>query len=256
MENKPIARTLRLLSQLMELHEENPFKIKSLANAAFKVDKLPFKAAGKSLAELEKVDGIGKSTATKIIELLETGTITELKDLLAKTPEGVVEMMGIKGIGAKKVAIIWHDLGIENVGELYYACNENRLIEAKGFGLKTQEEIRKAIEFRMASNGKFLYAQITQEANNLLDGIKTVFPDAFVKFTGEYRRCCEIINELTFLVGTISSEIGIEALMQTDIIEGMAIDGPDITGKTGNGLKVVIKVVGVKFFYNELFLQT
>jgi DNA polymerase (family 10) len=174
MENKPIARRLRLLSQLMELHEVNPFKIKSVANAAFKVDKLPFAVAGKTLAELEKVEGIGKSTATKIHELVETGTMTELEDLLAATPEGVVEMMGIKGIGPKKVAIIWKDLGIENTGELYYACNENRLIEAKGFGLKTQEEIRKAIEFRMASNGKFLYAQIAQEANDLLDEIKGV----------------------------------------------------------------------------------
>jgi DNA polymerase (family 10) len=102
MENKPIARTLRLLSQLMELHEVNPFKIKSIANAAFKVDKLPFPIAGKSLAELEKIDGIGKSIATKIAELLETGTMTELQDMLDQTPEGVVEMMNIKGIGAKK----------------------------------------------------------------------------------------------------------------------------------------------------------
>ncbi|HTD41246.1 MAG TPA: helix-hairpin-helix domain-containing protein, partial [Mucilaginibacter sp.] len=113
MENKPIARTLRLLSQLMELHDENPFKVKSLVNAAFKVDKLPYRIAGKSLAELEKIDGIGKSTATKIIELLETGTITELTDLLSATPEGIVEMLGIKGIGPKKIAVIWHDLGIE-----------------------------------------------------------------------------------------------------------------------------------------------
>src|ERR1700761_8887804 len=123
MENKPVARTLRLLTQLMELHDENPFKIKSLANAAFKVDKLPYPIAGKSLSEIEKIEGIGKSTATKIVELIETGKITDLADLLAKTPEGVVEMLGIKGIGPKKIAVIWHDLGIENIGELFYACN-------------------------------------------------------------------------------------------------------------------------------------
>src|SRR5581483_5660025 len=150
MENKPIARTLRLLTQLMELHDENPFKIKSLANAAFKVDKLPFPIASKSLSEMEKIDGIGKSTAGKIIELLETGHITEMQRLLEITPEGIVEMLGIKGIGPKKISIIWRELGIETVGELYYACNENRLVEAKGFGLKTQEEIQKVIEFRMA----------------------------------------------------------------------------------------------------------
>ena len=182
MENKPIARTLRLLSQLMELHEVNPFKIKSIANAALKVDKLPFPIAGKTPEEMEKIDGLGKSIAAKITELLQTGTITELQDLLASTPEGVVEMMGIKGIGPKKVAIIWKGLGIENVGELYYACNENRLIEAKGFGLKTQDEIKKLIEFRMAGNGKFLYAQVEQEANALMDEIKSIFPDALKHF--------------------------------------------------------------------------
>ena len=256
MENKPIARTLRLLSQLMELHEENPFKIKSLANAAFKVDKLPYPAAGKTLAELEKIDGIGKSTATKIHELLETGHIKELTDLLAATPEGVVEMMGIKGIGPKKVAIIWRDLGIENIGELYYACNENRLIEAKGFGLKTQEEISKAIEFRMASNGKFLYAQVEPYAGEILQRIKDIFPDAHVKFTGEYRRGCEIINELTFLVGTMSSQLGIDALAKSQILNNITVKDNHISGETENGLLVDIVVCHIKYFYIQLFNLT
>ena len=256
MENKPIARTLRLLSQLMELHGENPFKIKSVANAAFKVDKLPFRASGKSLAELEKIDGIGKSTAAKIVELLETGSIKELQNLLADTPEGVVEMLGIKGIGPKKIATIWHDLEIENIGELYYACNENRLVEAKGFGLKTQEEIRKAIEFKMASNGKFLYAQVEPVANELFQQIKAMLPDALVTITGEYRRCCEIINELTFLIGTIDRELGLDAVAKAGLIQNISIKGHDISGETANGLLVKIRVIGSVFFYHELFIQT
>ncbi|MBU2045612.1 MAG: DNA polymerase/3'-5' exonuclease PolX, partial [Bacteroidetes bacterium] len=148
MENKDISRALKLLSQLMELHQENPFKIKSIANASFKVDKLPFKLKDKSPEELEKIDGIGKSTAAKITELLQTGGMEELNNIISQTPEGIIEMLSIKGLGPKKIEIIWNDLGIENIGELYYACNENRLIEAKGFGLKTQEEIKKAIEFK------------------------------------------------------------------------------------------------------------
>src|ERR1700733_2598206 len=231
MENKPIARKLRLLSQLMELHDVNPFKTKSMANAAFKVDKLPFRAADKSLEELEKVDGIGKSTAAKIVEFLEKGTIADMDELLAKTPAGVVEMMGIKGIGPKKVSIIWNELGIENTGELYYACNENRLVEAKGFGLKTQEEIRRAIEFRMASNGKFLYAQVEPMANEIYQRIKDIFPGAFVKITGEYRRCCEIITELTFLVGTLNREIALDALAQSSIVDNLTVKGDHINGE-------------------------
>ncbi|WP_114940290.1 DNA polymerase/3'-5' exonuclease PolX [Mucilaginibacter endophyticus] len=256
MENKPIARTLRLLSQLMELHEANPFKIKSVANAAFKVDKLPFPIAGKKLDELEKIDGIGKSIAGKVAELLETGTMTELQDMLDKTPAGVVEMMGIKGIGPKKVAIIWKELGIENTGELFYACNENRLIEAKGFGLKTQEEIRKAIEFRMASNGKFLFAQVEKEANELMDEVKAIFPDALKHFAGEFRRLNEIITEIVIVVGSLNQDLAYNALVNSTILCNVSQNKNHIQGELQNGLLVDIVCVDKADYYYELFVNT
>src|SRR3546814_16864573 len=77
MENKVIARTLRLLSQLMELHEANPFKVRSLSNAARKIDKFPQTISSLNSDELEKIDGIGKSTAAKVAELIETGKRSE-----------------------------------------------------------------------------------------------------------------------------------------------------------------------------------
>lgn len=204
MENKEISRTLKLLSQLMELHQENPFKIKSIANASFKVDKLPFKLKDKSPQELETIDGIGKSTAAKITELLQSGTLAELNQLIAQTPEGIIEMLSIKGLGPKKIEIIWNELGIENIGELYYACNENRLIEAKGFGLKTQEEIKKAIEFKMANAGRFLFAKIENLAADYAQHFQTLLQkndkNASVNISGDFRRKCEIIEDLTYLL--------------------------------------------------------
>ncbi|HEY4326823.1 MAG TPA: helix-hairpin-helix domain-containing protein [Mucilaginibacter sp.] len=256
MENKPIARKLRLLSQLMELHDDNPFKIKSLANAAFKVDKLPYPIAGKALSELEKIDGIGKSTAGKITELLETGTISEIEELLAKTPAGVVEMMGIKGIGPKKVAIIWHELNIESVGELYYACNENRLVEAKGFGLKTQDDIRNVIEFTMASHGKFLYAQVEHVANELMQQIKAIFPDGLVEFAGEFRRNCEIISKLVIVLGSRDQFIAFNALLNSAIMNDIEADENNIKGKLQNGLSVDIFCVEKRYYSKELFVHT
>ncbi|MFD0792276.1 helix-hairpin-helix domain-containing protein [Mucilaginibacter litoreus] len=256
MENKQIARTFRLLSQLMELHEVNPFKIKSIANAAFKIDKLPFNIDGKTQDELEKTEGIGKSTAAKIIELLQTGTITELEDMIAKTPEGIVEMMGIKGIGPKKIAIIWKELGIENLGELYYACNENRLIEAKGFGLKTQEEIKKVIEFRMAGNGKFLYAQVEEEAHELMEEIRAVFPDALKHFAGEFRRLSEVISELVIVIGSIDQQIAYNALVNSDILSNVSLNGTHVSGELKSGLLVDIICVQRSQYYKELFINT
>jgi len=256
MENKTIARTFRLMSQLMELHEVNPFKIKSIANAAFKLDKLPFPLAGKTLAELEKIDGVGKSIAGKVVELLETGKIAEMQELLADTPEGIVEMLGIKGIGPKKIATIWHDLGIETVGELYYACNENRLIEAKGFGLKTQEEIRKVIEYRMASNGKFLYAQIEAEAEELMQLIKETVPGALIEFGGEYRRKCEIITELVIVIGSRDQILLENTLCNSEILQNVKQNGDHLNGELPNGLLVDLVCVTKTDYFKTLFVQT
>jgi DNA polymerase (family 10) len=256
MENKPIAGRLKLLAQLMELHEQNAFKIRSIANAAFKVDKLPYKLATKSIEEINQIDGIGKSIAAYIKELLETGSITDLEDLLKATPDGVVEMLHIKGIGPKKVAVIWRQLGIENTGELYYACNENRLAEAKGFGLKTQDEIKKVLEFRMASNGKFLYAQAKHEADELMVLLKETFPGALIEFAGDYRRCCEVISELNIVLGSRDAELALTTLATSTLLNKIKNQDFHINGETANGLLVDIVVTEKRFFFRDLFLNT
>ncbi|WP_145855692.1 helix-hairpin-helix domain-containing protein [Pedobacter suwonensis] len=259
MENKTIARTLRLLSQLMELHEENPFKIKSVANAYFKVDKLPFALKDKPLDELDKIDGIGKGLASKIIELLQTGELQELNEILQRTPEGVVEMLGIKGIGPKKIFIIWRTLGIENIGELYYACNENRLIEAKGFGLKTQEEIKNAIEFKLAANGRFLYAQVEGFAKTLFTQLagwaEKIDHAALLGFAGQYRRACEIIDELEMVIGTEHIDAikqNLPSFEQLSLIEAEQ----SYIWTTEAGLRIKIYVTERSAFYLEWFALT
>lgn len=260
MENKTIARTLRLLSQLMELHNENPFKIKSVANAAFKVDKLPYALQGKSLEEIAQIDGLGKSISAKVWELLESGSMVELDTILAETPEGIVEMLGIKGIGPKKIVVIWKELGIENIGELYYACNENRLIEAKGFGLKTQEEIKKIIEFKMAAQGKFLYAQTEASVNKLHADLSvwlnSIAGNPLLGIGGEYRRCLEIIEEIELIIGADSPEE-----IQTKISTFTALpfeqrEDHNYVANTESGLKVKLQVVLKTDFYLNWFKLT
>lgn len=259
MENKPIARTLRLLSQLMELHNENPFKVKSVANAAFKIDKLPFPITSKPTREIDKIDGIGKSIAAKIIELLETGSIGELETLLSQTPPGIVEMLTIKGIGAKKIATIWNDLHIESIGELYYACNENRLIEAKGFGLKTQEEIKKVIEFKMAASGKFLYAQAEPIVNKIHEKLSVwltqVDHESLFGIAGEYRRLCEIIEDAIFVIGTENPDILTNELSNFEL--GFVETNENVFAtQTESGLNIKLFIVPKTNFYLDYFRLT
>lgn len=260
MENKTIARTLRLLSQLMELHNENPFKIKSVANAAFKVDKLPYAIKDKTLEEIAQIDGLGKSISAKVWELLQTGTMAELQAILAETPEGIVEMLGIKGIGPKKIVVIWKDLGIENIGELYYACNENRLIEAKGFGLKTQEEIKKVIEFQMAAHGKFLYAQTEGFVNKLFEDLavwlRTTSGEPLLGVAGAYRRCLEIIEEIELVIGAESTEEILSRISEFEALQFESQGDDVLTAQSPSGLKIKLYVIAKQDFYLNWFKLT
>jgi DNA polymerase (family 10) len=260
MENKAISRKFRLLSQLMELHSENPFKIKSVANAAFKIDKLPYSIHTKSLEEIESIDGLGKSMSAKVWELLTTGLITDLEKIISNTPSGIVDMLGIKGIGPKKIAVIWKDLGIENIGELYYACNENRLIEAKGFGLKTQEEIIRLIEFKMAAEGKFLYAQaehfINELHKDLILWLSQIDSTPLLKIAGAFRRCCEIIEEVDFVLLTDQIEKITEHLALFDPITFSEEESGVLTSATAFGLKIRLHLVSTSEFYLQLFQLT
>ncbi len=215
--NKEIVKSLKLMGQLMELHEENPFKVKSINNAAFKLGKYAENLADKTTAELSAIEGVGKSVAAKIEELINTQKIEELDTLISQTPEGVIDMLSIKGLGPKKIQIIWKTLEIETVGELYYACIENRLVEAKGFGLKTQEEVKKLIEFNFSNKGSVLLSNalaIEQELNNLLANINS---DIKLEGTGELARHCEVITKLEFIAAE-KYKTEIESLLSDESI--------------------------------------
>ena len=141
MDNYQIADIFSLLSKLTDIHAENNFKAKSYASAAFNIEKLPVQLSETPTNKIADIKGIGASSANKIIEILETGSLTALQELIAKTPPGVIEMLNIKGIGPKKISTIWKEMEIESIGELLYACEENRLKLYKGFGEKTQQNV-------------------------------------------------------------------------------------------------------------------
>ena len=134
MVNKEIAGILKYLAKLMELHGENGFKIKSYNSAAFRIERHSVQLTQLSDSELSEIPGIGKSIILKIRLILDSGTLPEIENILANTPEGVIEVMNIKGIGPKKTGKLWTELGVESPRELLYACNENRLVSLKGFG--------------------------------------------------------------------------------------------------------------------------
>jgi len=217
MKNKVIAREFRLFSQLLEFHGENTFKIKAISNAAQKLGKLPFHIASKTQEELSNIPGIGKSSALKINEILHEGGIKELNDLLQQTPPGIIPLLKIKGIGAKKVATVWKELGIDTLGELWYACKEDKISKLKGFGAKTQEELKNILEFTIENEGKFRYADVELLAEDILSQLKKdLKKDSLISFTGSIRRYCEIVDCIDILIAISKAEL-IELINQSKL---------------------------------------
>jgi DNA polymerase (family 10) len=200
MDNYSIADHLSLLARLMDIHGENPFKVRTYSAAAFAIEKLPLPLKDTPREKLFSIKGIGERVGQKVIELLDTGRLAVLDELISKTPPGVIEMLNIKGLGPKKIRTIWKEMGIESVGELLYACNENRLTLFKGFGEKTQQNVLEAIKFYQSQQGHFLYAEAEVVYPQILAHLQKLFSAEKVHVTGAYRRQSLTIEELEFVV--------------------------------------------------------
>ena len=241
-DNYAIADQFTLLSKLMDIHQENSFKSKSYASAAFNIEKLPVQLETVSRAELATLKGIGESTAKKIIEILDTGKLTSLEELIEKTPPGILEMMQIKGLGPKKISTIWKEMGIENIGELLYACNENRLLLYKGFGEKTQKNVADAIGFFLKHQGHFLYAEIEDYALHIQKVLSTNFSSHQWLLVGAFARQMPTIETLTLLTDTSADQV--KLYMQENSFEEVEADGLKNTFKGQE--QINIEIISVK----------
>lgn len=200
MDNAQIAEHFSLLSKLIDIHGDDGFRSRSYGAAAFTIEKLPQHLASTPREKIAGIKGIGSSVAGKIGELLDTGKLTILHDYLVSTPPGVVEMLNIKGIGPKKIHIIWKEMGLESIGELLYACEENRLTRYKGFGEKTQQNVTESIRFYLQNQGHFLYAELEVLFPQIDQYLKKQFGEEKVSVTGRYRRQELTIEELEFVI--------------------------------------------------------
>lgn len=200
MDNSAIADNFDLLAKLMDINGENSFKTRTYSIAAFNIEKLPMQLKDTPRDKLFSIKGIGDSVGKKVAEMLDTGSLELLSEYISKTPPGVIEMLNIKGIGPKKINTIWKEMEVESLGELLYACNENRLTLYKGFGAKTQQNVQEAIEFYFSNQGHFLYAQLEDIYPQVEGYLKKLFSTDKVRITGNYRRQMLTIEELEFVV--------------------------------------------------------
>jgi DNA polymerase (family X) len=258
MTNSEIVETLELTARLLELHEADAFKIRAYGAAAFNLDKLTNQEiAGLSFGDLIKIQGVGKGVAGKIIELVEKGSIAETEELLQKTPAGVLDMFKVKGIGPKKIAVLWRELGIETLHELEIACQNGSIARLKGFGESTQQKILDSLAFIRSQAGKLRMDKAEVLANLLLDELEKHFER--VELAGEVRRKTETVESLRFLIAADSPVAVQKTLTQLPFLaQDIKASSPFVwRGKAyDQEITVEIGAVPALRLENELFLQT
>jgi DNA polymerase (family 10) len=250
-DNYFIADQFSLLSKLMDIHGENPFKSKSYSVAAFTIEKLPQPLATTPPEKFASIKGIGESAAKKIVEVLQTGKLSALEELLQKTPPGVLEMLNIKGIGPKKIATIWKEMEIESLGELLYACYENRLLLYKGFGEKTQKNVQEAIEFYFKNQGSHLFAETENYALAIDKKLQENFPGRAFTLTGEFRRQMEVINQLEWV--TLANAATLTAFFEANGFTTESDDPLLPVFRDASNIKLLFHIAGKDNFAQKCF---
>lgn len=250
MDNYAIADQLSLLSKLMDIHGENSFRAKTYASAAFAIEKLPAALSEMNQEKIFSLRGIGDSVGKKVVELIESGEMEALQTLINKTPEGVLEMLNIKGLGPKKIHTIWKEMEISTIKELEEACRENRIADKKGFGEKTQQKILESIQFIEQVSGSYLYAQVEAFEEAFRIKIKEAFPEDKIEVTGSFRRQLEVIDKLEWV--TTVSRMRLKNYLVTGGMNILSESEDRITADAEETLTLIFHLADRNEFYYQL----
>lgn len=205
--NKEIAIRMRLAAQLMELHGANPFKAKAYDTAAFRIERLDQQLKDMPEEEIHKVPGIGDKIAEKVRQMLVEGTFSELRKLEEETPEGLLGLMSVRGLGAKKLRQLWQELNVTNAQELLEACEQNKLTPLKGFSEKTQKKVHEIVTFALEGQGKVLYKLAHEQGELIRQELEALPLQGQLSPTGDYRRRTETVSVLEFMADETDSDI-------------------------------------------------
>ncbi|MBI3542396.1 MAG: PHP domain-containing protein, partial [Deltaproteobacteria bacterium] len=195
-EKDALVAQLEEVAHLMELTGENDFKVRAFRKGAdaLRASDAPLEdiANGKT-----KIAGIGEGLKGAVREFLESGEVAARAELSAKVPPGVLELIKVPGLGPKKAMLIQKELGVNSIGELEYACRENRLAQLKGFGQAIQDKVLKAIVEMNANAGKLRLDEALEKAAAIESALKKQLgKGAEVRHVGGVGRHAEIVERL------------------------------------------------------------
>jgi DNA polymerase (family 10) len=201
MKNREIAAMFNDIADMLEIKGESPFRITAYRRAARALEGLTEDvAAVAARGELEEIPGIGKGTAEKIREYLETGTCRYYEELRAQLPPGLTTLMSVPEVGPKTALLLYEKLGITTIDQLEQAAREGRIRTLPRMGAKTEENILKGIALLRRTRERLPIGQVLPHAQDLLEALRAVPGVEQISLAGSLRRMKETIGDIDILV--------------------------------------------------------
>jgi DNA polymerase (family 10) len=247
MNNIKIADVLDQVADLLEFKDANPFRVRAYRRGAQTIRDLSEPVAAivaDPQRDLTEVDGIGKDLAGKCVTLLETGHLPLLDELLADIPKSVLELLRVPGLGPKKAAAVFSELGVKNLEELRQACETQVVRNLKGFGIKTEQSILNGLDIAAAGSKRLLWAEADVIAQSLTAHLEPCDAVGKLAMAGSYRRGKETVGDLDILV----TADDVDAVMNrfgefSDISDVLARGDTKMSVRLDNGFQVDLRVV-------------
>ncbi len=246
--NRDVLAMLSELITLTTLEEESPqsFKVRAYENAKLAIEAHGDDVTELKVGELTKIKGVGKATASKIRELVDTGSVDKVDKLREKYPPGFVELTRIPGIGPKTLKLVRSELGVEDVDGLRAAIAEEKLRTLPGLGETSEAKIGKAID-RLGLSGKDRRTPIADAmplAERLVADLRDVAGVVDVAYCGSLRRMSETIGDIDITVSSKKPAKVMAAVVAHPEVDDLVVNGETKTSfLTRTGLQVDVRVV-------------
>ena len=228
MHNTEIASLFDELADLLELQGANAFRLRAYRNASRTIGSLP--EAISDLAQggpkaLQSIQGIGKDLSEKLVTVVESGELPQLEELREQIPTGVVMMLRIPGIGPKKVATIFNELGVTTLEQLREAAEQGQVARLKGFGAKTASAILEGLDQVEQSAQRVYHADARPIVEQIVEALSELDEVTQVSVAGSFRRCRETIGDLDVLATATDSEVVMDTLANHPLVEKVLARG-------------------------------
>ena len=245
--NDEVAELLQEYSDLISISGGDPTKARAYEKAARSVGGHHGDIANLDEKGLLAISNVGKSTAKKIREYLDTGTISALEDLRGEIPEGVRSLISIPGLGPKRAMLLHQQLEIGSVEELLDALHEGRLTGLAGFGPKTEENLKRGIRMMQSAGDRVLLGVATDLAEEILDELSGTRAVKRADIAGSLRRMRETIGDIDILVASDQPLTVMDAFTSLSYVERVMAQGETKSSiVTTKGLQVDLRVIEPK----------